>query len=328
MSSLSLAVVAALAATSTAFRVKPARRGNATSGAAGMVDGLFTYGAPGTSSPGIKNPRRSDGCFPGQRFWTTRPQWFGLEVDTVVPIAGVIGFRHAKMEGVDLNDKQKTVSIKKCDSSTDYLMDYPVGLPKTELHDTERYVQQAAVISSLVQNISQIGLRKSYVQDPDEAARRVAEYGWNLVTTAIDDGSSSIIGGYQISHLIQNPHDLACIITFQGSSSIGDWLGNAAIGKAGFCGLPGISVHVGFRDHLRRMTKSSVFQSSVRPYLPSCSKVYVTGHSLGGALAELFTACVAHAPSPGQAGYDTDYKYMGWSVGRARKLPAIVEATV
>jgi len=307
------------AVTCGAFRVKPSRRGNATS--AGMVDGLFTYGAPGTSSPGMRNPRRSDGCFPGKRFWTTRPQWFGLEVDTVVPLSGVIGFRHAKMDGVDLNDKKKTYSIKRCE---DYLMDYPVGLPKTELHDRERYIDQAEELGALISNISNIGLRKSYVQDPKEAAERVAEYGWNLVTTAIDDGKGSIVGGYQISHLIQNPHDLSCIITFQGSSSFGDWLGNAGIAKVDFCGLD-VEVHAGFRDHLRRMTRSDIFQSAVRPYLPSCSNVYVTGHSLGGAMAELFTACVAQAPSSGEPGYD-DYRYMGWSRGRAGMLPAVVQA--
>lgn len=317
MMTMSAAVLAMAVVVCGGFRARQRQRG-----AMGKVDGLYTFGAPGTTVGGIVNPQRKDGCFPGKRFWNSKdPKYFGGGyIDTVTKIARVAGFIHAKMDGVNLNTSSGKSETFECTVGRNDLMDEPSGSGDMSLHEPWLYIEEAEKYSPLMFNITNIGLRKSYFQDPEEVAKKVAEYGWNLVSTAVDEGDGSIIGGYQVSHLIQNPESLSCMITFQGSASIGDWFGNVMIARREFCGFP-TKVHTGFRDHLRRIIQSSGFQNEIRPNLSMCSEVLVTGHSLGGAMAELFTACAAHAPGFGEPGHE-DYKYVGWHGGKARKLPA------
>ena len=52
-------------------------------GAPGTVDGLFTFGAPGSASPGLVNRGRPDGCFPGARVVTQNSTEQGLVTDPV-----------------------------------------------------------------------------------------------------------------------------------------------------------------------------------------------------------------------------------------------------
>jgi hypothetical protein len=83
-----------------------------------------------------------------------------------------------------------------------------------------------------------------------------------------------------------------------------------------------VFAHRGFRDQLLRVVQSSEYQANIRPLLSSCTTVMPVGHSLGGAMAELFAACVSRAPQRGQAGY-ADYAYIGWKYGRPKVLPEL-----
>jgi hypothetical protein len=217
----------------------------------------------------------------------------------------------------------------------------PRGILDTSLHDREIYMRMSSEFSPLLANVSIIGMNKSFVQDRDVVDDLVKKYGWRLVDTAFVNASESGAGGAQVSHLIQQPDTLECLMTFQGSSSYQDWVGNLDVAKSHFCGLVdpyercddklsrnpcrvrkprGSFVHRGFRNHFRRMVQSDEWQRNIRPNLQFCSTVSVTGHSLGAALSELFTACSAKAPRPREYGYDEDYKYISWTTAGARKL--------
>lgn len=286
--------------------------GASAESSAPMVDGLFTFGAPGVASPGIKNPRSSDGCFPGIRSWSWWQAGFpsyGSAIDTVVPIAGLVGFRHNWMEGAELDISKKRVRYNDCNER---LTREPRGSTQAWLHDGDIYVDAVRPINNdAVLNMTILSTKFSYDQNPQqEVAAGVREFGWRLVGTGFEDGSGGVVGGSQVSHLFQQPQSLECLVTFQGSSSLGDWFANLDASKTSFCGLSS-RVHRGFRDHMRRMVRASSWQREVRPNLGRCSKVYVAGHSLGGAMASLFTACAASAPSSGD-GFSEDYSFIGW----------------
>jgi hypothetical protein len=224
-----------------------------------------------------------------------------------------------------------------CEQSN--ITELPPGTIRTStaLHAQELYLETAtAKQCELWTHLAAFANRKSYMTDPKSVASSVQQYGWRHVGWGFHDGSGSAIAGAQISHLIQHPETLECVVTFQGTSSWNDWVSNLAISATSFCGLTyedetcggigtcsvrkprGSFVHWGFADRLMKVVQTDYWQSKVRANLHKCSKVYVTGHSLGGAQAELFTACAASAPKSGEFGYD-EYKHIGWTTGVASR---------
>lgn len=228
--------------------------------------------------------------------------------DVATTCMGPLGYRHPYMRGIeDRVDKGDTKSM----SCAQDLPNLPRGFPEV-IHDLSLYVEYANKVGDpLLSNISNIGVVTSQMSDDNEARKLIESYGWSLVATAYHDGNL-LIGGPQHSHLIQQPTSKVCMLTFQGTSSTEDWVSNMEIAKVSFCGIAE-KVHKGFRDHLRRIVWTDDWQQKIRPQLSSCSEVHVTGHSLGGAMAELFAACIARAPSAGQNGYRDDYEYFGWT---------------
>jgi len=286
-----------------------------------MIDGLFTFGAPGVGVPAIKNPRTSSGCFPGARAWTSTREgfpWFNKAVDLVVPLAQTVGYRHPWMEGAEIDVNDRVVNFMSCNEE---LTGYPSGRGRTWLHEGEVYREGVQVMNNdLVLNMTILGTRFSYDRNPtEEVAAGVREFGWRLVGSGFDDGTGAVRGGAHVSHLFQQPETLDCMITFQGSQDLADWFANLDSIRSNFCGLPE-KVHRGFRDHMRRMVRQPTWQEGVRQHLGKCASVFVTGHSLGGAQASLFAACVAQAPSSG-SGYDDDYSYISWLRETPARLP-------
>jgi len=279
-----------------------------------QIAGLFPFGSPGSARPPLENWRGGP-CFPGARFWTRT--WTAADFATTA--TGLIGYRHPYLAGVAIDVRGGRAKNWPCDGKGSNLPSLPRGIPR-DLHAKEGYISGSEQMSDLIYNMSNIGVRESFTEDADQAASNAARYGWNLAGSAVDDGGAVYVGR-QVSHLFQEPQTKACILTFQGSSSPQDWASNFDITQDSFCGLgvkgerlaPGESlVHRGFRDALRMIVQNQDWQDNVRSKLSTCAKVYVTGHSLGGAQAELFAACVQRAPQPGEAGYEEDYKFIGW----------------
>jgi len=303
------------------FRVKT-RKGASTKGAEPpQIAGVFPFGSPGPAKPPLVN-HRGGPCFPGKRFWTAEGRW----TDFAVTVTGAIGYAHPYLDGLDIDLKDGSTVDYPCGTRDSNVHNLPTGLP-WDFHNWRIYVNGSEHLSDLIDVLGNLGVRESFTLEADEAAKSAAKYGWELAGSAVDPGNDYYVGR-QVSHLFQHPSTKECILTFMGSMSVQDWSANFAVLSSKFCGLvsedadpdnetanlmPGESwVHTGFRDCLREMVQNEDWQTNVRSKLPTCSKVYVTGHSLGGAQAELFAACVQKAPQPGEPGYEEDYKFLSW----------------
>merc|ERR1711879_370790 len=82
-------------------------------------------------------------------------------------------------------------------------------------------------------------------------------------------------------------------------------------------------VHQGFVNEIRYRLLSTEYTKNIKPRLGSCARVTVAGHSLGGALAEIFSWCAAGGD--GHAANTEDYDMIRWSKGSPTLLEAVTE---
>jgi hypothetical protein len=309
MASLRILALVLSLATTTAFRTIHRKRAKVASNKnSGRVDFLYTYGSPAGAKPPLRMRSASNGCFPGIRVVTVKNTGSGREMDKVPRFPRLVGYDSPMMDLVELDVDTGRQTKFPCSNRT---VELPSETMVWDHHDRFLYSGKMAVESDQrLKEISVFACETSFMQNASDAAAQVVAQGWRLVGTANHNGGI-IVGGPQVSHLIQNPRTSECVVTFQGSQSLGDWLANINFVPASFCGLQE-RVHRGFRDHLMRIVKTSAFQNNIRAKLPSCSKVTITGQSLGSALAELFTACVQEAPSSSSDSRG-DYSHIGWA---------------
>lgn len=308
--------LAALVTVATTFRVKsPKHRPQQDRGAQGEVDGLYTYGAPATAKPALKDMRSDNPCFPGFRAAGVDSRL--KQMDQVVWATEVFGYEHPWGDVMFLDVSDNSSHIRPCSKENIGKPNYFFKNPL--LHVV--YGQSNFGWNEFEKTMHGIGMKMNWVQIQWFAKQLASNVGYGLVASAYATGEAWIRGGLQVQHFVQNPETLECALTFQATLSLGDVVADLELKSGPFCGLPN-RVHVGFRDHLRRMVSSDDWQKHIRPHLGSCSKVYATGTSLGGATAELFSACVNFAPSA-ENDPDGDYSQIGWSKGTPRKLPYV-----
>mmetsp|Transcript_71777 Transcript_71777/g.149955 ORF Transcript_71777/g.149955 Transcript_71777/m.149955 type:complete len:1032 (-) Transcript_71777:295-3390(-) len=136
-----------------------------------------------------------------------------------------------------------------------------------------------------------------YSKATEKLALDARDMGWIVAGVAtVEDKSRSPFGGGgspSLDHaaLFQNPETLECVLAFEGTDGTdqADLLSDADAFSTAFCDLT--KVHSGFKYKLMRMVSSPDYREAIHAKLGYCSRVAVTGHSLGGAQAELFAAC-------------------------------------
>lgn len=280
-------------------------------GSRGEVDGLVTVGAPAGSDTAMPYPRTANGCFPGLRIQSARQLPFGQQqVDIVPPLTRPFGFAHPNMWAAKIFIGSERIDLAPCGEEFE---SPDVEIPSAVLHEESwNYFPETPKynLGRLANLAAKVALPQSTSSNPEEVQEAINPFGWHLVASAFD--------GNSMAHLMQEPDSRECFVTFRGSKTFQDWVGNFQLYKVDFCGLPQ-KVHQGFRDNLRGMVASDDWQRKLRPALPSCSKVYAVGHSLGGVTAQLFAACAAQAPEEGAEGYE-DYALIGWTRGESKVL--------
>jgi len=280
----------------------------------GGVDAIYTWGAPASAKPGLTNLGAGGPCFPGVRMVAVT----ATEMDIIPKLARIwpLKFEHPMVELQELDVDTNRSTTHACSEAAAQL---PEGLSGSlALHMPWKYTFHQRDESSELFKISMIGCWLGNAKDFPVLGSRVKEgieaVGWKLVARAFSPGGF-LKGGDQYSILTQHPQTLDCLITFQSTLSMRDVFKDMDARTRPWCGIPNTVVHKGFRDHLRNMVRGEEWQTKIRPWLPSCAKVLVSGMSLGGAMTELFSACVNHAPRN-----DEDFAFFNWTKGPAQQL--------
>merc|ERR1719468_648168 len=239
---------------------------------------LYTVGCPKMSSNLKKWPR--EGCFQGLRAETEDYQANKDNAKDVVTWL-LSTYRHSEMKTVRLFGDPSRSEEKPCHWNRAKDNEAKQVDPNVALHDLDIYINRSMAWGGQLGVVADVGLRYSYEIDPP--LNEIRQKGWGVVGKAV-------VGNEEVSHLLQNPDNLECILTFEGTDRTSEWFNNIDLGWKTFCGNG--FLHGGFIDVLLNMCTSNAWQSNIRPKLGFCSKLSVTGHSLGGAMAGLYVGCV------------------------------------
>jgi len=308
-----LASVLVSAAISDAFRVRQKRgRSNSTvevaeGRASGYVSKLYTWGAPSVlDNQWMKDPR-TGGCWDGLRIVTINtdtPSWFDWDIDVVTTIANQVGYWHARQDQVFLSNASMTINYNCAQERNEW------GKFSVDLHGVSVYEARANLLSGEARTLSKYFIGASYNRARD-AANDVSPSGYKLVGSSEWDDKET--------HLYQHPSTKNCVLSWQGTTSerILDWWDNLRFYDVDFCGA-GENVHGGFVDQLRTILDTNSFKNNIQTKLPKCNELTVVGHSLGGALASIYSYCL----NKGSAG-GSDYNRVKFTKSSPAVLPPL-----
>lgn len=134
--------------------------------------------------------------------------------------------------------------------------------------------------------------------------------GWRLV------GYADVKGwGSDEDRVLLTQHTATkdCAIVFEGSQGIADLGSFSKSFGTSYCGFA--NTHVGVRDELWCITNDKEYKLYIKAKLEKCESVSCVGHSLGGSVCEIFTACA----NSGRRG-DPDYDMIAWTKGISHDL--------
>lgn len=281
-------------------------RAEAEVGALAEVDQLFTFGCPKVSTPALRNPRTSDGCFRGSRVVNEQKILLLNNVDIFVGILNPTLYKHVYMPAVYLNNKGGVTEYSCKEAQNAPIWDTWNIL----LHPWWTYISRASEVPYLY-DAAAVSLEHSYYRNTKWAAGNVSAMGWGMVAATQVNNDKA--------YLVQNPRTKRCLLSFSGTDDVENIVDDLKVIRVSFCGLEQ-KVHLGFKEALNKIVNSSRFKKEVNDNLGHCSAVDVVGHSLGGALAALFTACSGNYLQSWQEGYD-EHKHMVWLKKETKVLP-------
>lgn len=134
-------------------------------------------------------------------------------------------------------------------------------------------------------------IRKPFELSPGYSAQNAwlcalaARDAYNLPATIDEDETDT--------QLIITDHPEAIVIAFRGTQGVADFLTDAKFRRAAIITVPGAEVHRGF---LRAYCSVDMAIKARLVSLPSLKPIFITGHSLGGALATLCARSLAEDP--------------------------------
>lgn len=232
------------------------------------------------------------------------------------------GYHHPKVDTLVvrlLNGANVEYTYQQCNSYGSAVEEYqwwpeanlPADMVQNNHHMKEHYIPRLAQLPYSVQERS-----LQYSSIPvciQESSWDAVKYCFNNYSeeTAVGNAGVAGIGWEPLAYMkceteglltdsdtvfvLKNDYDdsnrRSCIIGFQGSDTVLDLMDFVYINneETSYCGRYG--VHTGTANELWLLTHDPQYASEIVPALETCHEVTCVGHSLGGALCNLFTMC-------------------------------------
>jgi len=289
-----------------------------------LVHAVYTYGAPATHGEPFRNAASPDGCFPGLRSYTEDIKGAFGEIHQIDAAAMHNYYPHARTPSLVLRWDMDSL-YSPCDAESDGHPEWPQRgasvFHEWRLHQEDDYRSR---FDSLT-----IDGQPARDSEPFKTARFFAELawksydsmentkevlrermpGWTLVARADDRHDAG--GDDDPVMIVQEEDTMDCALVFTGTNDISEFSTSTTQYGTGYCGFE--QVHVGYRNEL--WTMSDDIFGFLRPTLEQCARVICVGHSLGGALCEIFAACANSGNFT-----DPDYQKLAWKRATPRRL--------
>jgi len=291
------------------------------------VHSLYTFGAPGVSNPAVFDASEPSGCFPGLRVYTHGQRFLpGLGImfrisDPVSWCSAAFRYTHPisevlALEGFRYKDPPTIIACKS--DMYDPAIDHFWWLAGHRMYGSflTGHIGSALNKTSFA-TMKFTGLMwelafRSYHARTCLLHLNVKGFGLELVGHAASQHFAHKGDLKDYVWLYQSAASFDCMLIFEGTDDVADWLDNLDIGRSNFCGFSG--VHRGFLNELTRMVRGVDFLQNIMPLLPKCRQLHVGGHSLGGAIATLFSACANRVIEDGEFGFE-QWRHFQFQIG-------------
>jgi len=291
-----------------------------------LVHAVFTYGAPATHASPFKNLAREDGCFLGLRAYTEDLVGAWDEIKQVDAAAMNNYYPHAATPSVVLREWKDSI-FSPCNFKEEGHPEWPQRgnnvFEEWRLHQEDDYTERLKRVTIDGKSVTDV--------EPFRTSKFFAELAWksydsieNAKAVLRKMGNWTLVSRVEDEHgtdtdpvmVAQESNTLECAIVFTGTNAGSELSTSTTQYGTGYCGFE--QCHVGYRNELWTITNNLFPQ--LKPILSSCSKVTCVGHSLGGALCEIFAACANSGHTD-----DPDFQLLAWDTAKPRRLAEFKE---
>lgn len=282
----------------------------------GIVDSLYTYGAPAVADPPLKDSKSKDGCFKGLRAYCENDMsGGGKQADARVLNQNY--YPHPKMNVLSLQwDRDSHLGTCKDGDSHWWPHHNIMVYEDWYLHSEQNYADRLKVLNkqnpqNQIYEESALFVNLAFsAEKPEKQVQAVIRSdmpGWNLVErqSCADDGEPVLLAQDQVS--------FDCVLVLPGNKAK-----RSQHYGTGYCGME--NVHSGYRDYLISTVQHPNWQK-IQKKLPQCRKVMCAGHSRGGSVCELYAACVNNGKQQ-----DQDFRRLMWAKGEPSAIPPLPTA--
>lgn len=294
---------------------------------AGVVDAIYTYGAPAAAFPPLEDHTRADRCFRGLRSYTEDIIGPGAKQVDAEALSPDGGFPHPLMPVVALRWNADSAYAPCPNAETDWPggagnmaewrrhgeKDYRLRLQQVKINGTPAASNEPFATAS---SFAALAFKAYDTTDNTKQVLADGLPGWKVVARETrNQGSDSLYDEDPVT-LVQSMESLDCVLVFAGANNQQNELNTAAKSYGTrYCGFS--NIHTGYRNELWDIT-ADLWPSRLSPKLSKCNKVSCIGHGFGGTLCELFAACANSGRQD-----DLDFQQQAWIKGLPEAMPEI-----